>query len=70
MRAAGGFKLKAAISLGLLFATAVTFSACSRAPAAIEHTVIIRQENHTFDNYFGTFPGQTAPPVASHQPGW
>jgi Phosphoesterase family len=43
--------------LGLLFATAVTFLACSRAPAAIEHTVIILQENHTFDNYFGTFPG-------------
>ncbi|HTA66796.1 MAG TPA: alkaline phosphatase family protein [Bryobacteraceae bacterium] len=57
MRAAGGFKLKAAMSLGLLFATAVTFLACSRAPAAIEHTVIILQENHTFDNYFGTFPG-------------
>ena len=57
MRAAGGFRLKAAISLGLLFATAVTFLACSRASGAIEHTVIILQENHTFDNYFGTFPG-------------
>ena len=55
MRAAGGFRLKAAMSLGLLFATAVTFLACSRAPAAIEHTVIILQENHTFDNYFRHF---------------
>src|SRR5262249_11870875 len=24
---------------------------------AIEHVVIIVKENHTFDNYFGTFPG-------------
>ena len=23
----------------------------------IEHVVIIVKENHTFDNYFGTFPG-------------
>ncbi|HKD75012.1 MAG TPA: alkaline phosphatase family protein [Ktedonobacterales bacterium] len=26
-------------------------------PAPIEHVVIIVKENHTFDNYFGTFPG-------------
>ena len=25
----------------------------------IEHVVIIVKENHTFDNYFGTFPGAT-----------
>ena len=23
----------------------------------IEHIVIIVKENHTFDNYFGTYPG-------------
>ena len=23
----------------------------------IEHMVIIVKENHSFDNYFGTFPG-------------
>jgi phospholipase C len=23
----------------------------------IEHVVLIVEENHTFDNYFGTFPG-------------
>ncbi len=27
------------------------------APNPIEHIVIIMKENHTFDNYFGTFPG-------------
>ncbi len=26
-------------------------------PTPIEHVVIIVKENHTFDNYFGTFPG-------------
>ncbi|HET6176396.1 MAG TPA: alkaline phosphatase family protein [Candidatus Sulfotelmatobacter sp.] len=58
MQTARGFKLKASISLGLLLATAITFLACSgRTPPAIEHTVFILKENHTFDNYFGTFPG-------------
>jgi phospholipase C len=58
VRAPGQFKLKAAISLGLLLAIAFSFWACSgRAPTAIQHTVVILQENHTFDNYFGTFPG-------------
>ena len=23
----------------------------------IEHFIVLMQENHTFDNYFGTFPG-------------
>jgi phospholipase C len=27
------------------------------ATATVEHVVIIMKENHTFDNYFGTFPG-------------
>jgi phospholipase C len=34
---------------------------------SIEHVVIILRENHTFDNYFGTFPaanGVTLPPAA------
>jgi phospholipase C len=58
VRAPGEFKLKDANSLGVLLATALSFGACSgRAPTAIQHTVVIVQENHTFDNYFGTFPG-------------
>lgn len=58
MRPARNFKLKAALSLWVLLAVALTLLACSgREPAAIQHTVIILQENHTFDNYFGTFPG-------------
>jgi phospholipase C len=49
---------KATLTLAVLLAVALSFWACSgRQPAGIEHTVIILQENHTFDNYFGTFPG-------------
>ena len=29
----------------------------------IEHIVIIVKENHTFDNYFGTFPGAAGVPL-------
>src|SRR3974377_556860 len=39
----------------------------SKKPAAavtpIQHVVIITKENHTFDNYFGTFPGATGVPL-------
>ena len=28
-----------------------------KARTPIEHFVVLMQENHTFDNYFGTFPG-------------
>ena len=26
-------------------------------PGVIKHVISLMQENHTFDNYFGTFPG-------------
>jgi phospholipase C len=56
--AAKDFKQKAALGSLVLLAIAITFLACSRpGPALIQHTVIIFKENHTFDNYFGTFPG-------------
>jgi phospholipase C len=31
--------------------------------APIQHVVIIVKENHTFDNYFGTFPGAAGVPL-------
>src|ERR1039457_3338160 len=36
----------------------------------IEHVIIIVKENHTFDNYFGTFPGANGVtlPAASDPP--
>jgi phospholipase C len=58
VRAARDSRSKAALNLAVLLAVAVTFWACSgRRPARIDHTIIILQENHTFDNYFGTYPG-------------
>lgn len=36
-------------------------SAAGDAPA-ISHILVLMQENHSFDNYFGTFPGADGPP--------
>jgi len=36
-------------------------------PGPIEHVVIIVKENHTFDNYFGTFPGADGVHLAQAQ---
>jgi phospholipase C len=35
----------------------------------IKHVVIIMQENHSFDNYFGTFPGADGIPGLAGHPG-
>ena len=50
--------------------------AAEPAPATpIEHFVVLMQENHSFDNYFGTFPGAdgippgTCMPIRSSRPG-
>lgn len=34
----------------------------------IEHVVIVVKENHTFDNYFGTFPGANGDATLAHAP--
>lgn len=58
MPAAPDFKLKATVTLSALLSVALGLLACSApGPGLIQHTVILFQENHTFDNYFGTFPG-------------
>ena len=31
----------------------------------IEHVIVLMQEDHTFDNYFGTFPGADGPPAGT-----
>src|SRR5690349_6253414 len=36
-----------------------TTSKEAKMASPIEHVVIIVKENHTFDNYFGSFPGAT-----------
>jgi phospholipase C len=58
MRATRPFRSKTTLNLAALLTVALSLWACSgRRSATIEHTVIILQENHTFDNYFGAFPG-------------
>ncbi len=37
-------------------------------PSAIKHVVVMVEENHTFDNYFGTFPGANGIAGATPQP--
>ncbi|MPZ23779.1 MAG: hypothetical protein GEU28_09575, partial [Dehalococcoidia bacterium] len=34
----------------------------------IEHLVVLMQENHTFDNYFGRYPGVDGIPVGAAMP--
>ena len=54
----GTAKPKPAIVLSLFLVAVSAFLACSgRDLTAIQHTVFILKENHTFDNYFGAFPG-------------
>lgn len=62
--------VKPAVSLGLFIVLILFFASCGgprssastgAAPAqditVIQHTVFLIKENHTFDNYFGTYPG-------------
>ncbi len=54
-RTAQRLALLAFLLLGIWVVPAPLSNAASEAP--IQHIVIIVRENHTFDNYFGTFPG-------------
>jgi len=40
----------------------------SSGPSAIKHIVVIVEENHTFDNYFGTYPGANGIAASTPQP--
>ncbi len=50
----------------LMFASPV--AAASGKP--IQHLVFLMQENHTFDNYFSSFPGVEEPASTPCQPNW
>ena len=54
----------AALAL-LLTATLYGFQGFAAEPAAtpIEHMIVLMQENHSFDNYFGTYPGADGIPA-------
>ena len=49
------------VALGALLAATLTgvepAAAGAHAVTPIKHFVVLMQENHSFDNYFGTFPG-------------
>jgi phospholipase C len=39
-----------------------------QAKTPIQHLIILMQENHTFDNYFGTYPGADGLPAGTKMP--
>ncbi|HEX9013143.1 MAG TPA: alkaline phosphatase family protein [Anaerolineaceae bacterium] len=53
-----------------LFTAAPPVQASSEPPAKtpIQHFIVIMQENHTFDNYFGTYPGADGIPAGTKMP--
>ena len=52
---------RAALALVLVGAFAGPAAAAPRTP--IKHFVVLMQENHSFDNYFGTFRGANGIPA-------
>jgi phospholipase C len=57
-----GRALRLGLAVGMLCAIASAFAPVEHARAAdpatpIKHFIVLMQENHTFDNYFGTYPG-------------
>src|SRR2546430_2057638 len=48
--------LLGSLSLACLWAVDAR-AALGAGPGKIRHVIVIMQENHSFDNYFGTFPG-------------
>ena len=56
--------MRAALAAVLLAIAAPAALAADPKPTTpIEHFVVLMQENHTFDNYFGTYPGADGPPA-------
>ena len=60
---AGGVLLLVLVSGGS--ATPPAAAADPRPNSPIEHVIVLMQEDHTFDNYFGTFPGADGPPAGT-----
>jgi phospholipase C len=55
-----------ASQLGLVNPPSVT--SAPRTTTPIKHLVVLMQENHTFDNYFGTYPGANGFPSGTKMP--
>jgi len=52
----------ALVVISLLAINCLPSIAASAQPSKIQHIIFIIQENHSFDNYFGTFPGANGIP--------
>jgi phospholipase C len=53
----------------LAFAPVVQVQAASNQPTTpIQHLIVLLQENHSFDNYFGTYPGADGLPAGTKMP--
>ena len=61
--------LAAIALLGFLTAPALAASVSQAGIHKIKHVVVIMQENHSFDNYFGTYPGADGIPGLAGNPG-
>ena len=69
--------MRGRVALAALLAATLTgvgpAAAADPTATPIDHFVVLMQENHSFDNYFGTFPGadgiprtQPVPPATGH----
>ena len=55
--------MRRALGLGCLLAALLPAAAMADAPRTpIRHVITVMQENHSFDNYFGTYPGADGVP--------
>ena len=65
-----GLKWKPLAVMAILAVSMVPLSAGASTTSAypIQHVIVIMQENHTFDNYFGTYPGANGIADARPQP--
>jgi len=67
-------KIFASLLTVLLAASQISLAKASPAQAVpqastpIQHLVVLMQENHTFDNYFGTYPGADGLPAGTKMP--
>jgi phospholipase C len=63
--------VRRAVALAAILALAVAPAAAADGPSSrtpIEHFVVLMQENHSFDNYFGTYPGAAGIPKGTCMP--
>jgi phospholipase C len=63
-----GLRLSALLALAVVLATGVATAAESKTRTPIKHFLVLMQENHSFDNYFGTYPGANGTPKGTCQP--